>query len=132
MQVCSREDEVAARRRVVDAWKAQGKSDAEIAALLDCKLLQRQAEALERRINQRTADAGLALEDLEVGGGGVRLAALPFTRRIMSAHCLTFAGLCLLNPAPAPACPASPLAPSERALQGAEQAVEAGLQLGPL
>lgn len=63
--VCSREDEVAARRRVVDAWKAQGKSDAEIAALLDCKLLQRQAEALERRINQRTADAGLALEDLE-------------------------------------------------------------------
>lgn len=68
-QMCSREEEAAARRRMVDAWRTQGKSDREIEGLLDCKLMQRQAEALERRINQHTADAGASLEDLEVRGG---------------------------------------------------------------
>ncbi|KAL4440366.1 hypothetical protein ABPG75_003367 [Micractinium tetrahymenae] len=63
--VCTREEEAAARQRMVADWRARGKGEEEVARLLGCRSMQRQAEALERKINRRTADAGIALEDLE-------------------------------------------------------------------
>ena len=66
LQMCSRGEEAAVRRRLQDEWRAGGRSTEEVGGLLEPQRMATQLAALDRKIQRRRLDVGgAAHEDLE-------------------------------------------------------------------